>query len=163
MLAKLEKATSDLVKEIGGDNACRQLSILFAIHVDDVPPRTPPPTYCLPTRSFGDGVASVLVASQTLLQLSPIEHGSRPRPRDDDFANLTLRVDRKPFVQHFREHRLSPYALDGEMAIYVKADLLAGVLGPLVDPRRASITLLRFDWSEHNADEIVVTGKRISP
>ena len=159
-MTKLEKAISDGVKELGGDNSCRQLQILFAVRVDDLPP-----TYAMPSRSFGNGVGAIMVASQAVLKCVPIapavarRGGRQP---DDDFTNVILRMDRVPFIGHYRDHRLSPYALDGALNINVKADFLAEVLGPL-DPHRASCTFLRFDWSLDNADELIVRGKLAKP
>ena len=66
MLSNFEKSVATGVKHLGGDAACRELKVLLAVTIDGGSPN-----YGMVTRSFGAGIASVVVASQAVLKFVP--------------------------------------------------------------------------------------------
>lgn len=152
LLSKLEKSVATGVKHMGGDAACRELKVLLAVTIDGGSPN-----YGMVTRSFGAGIASVVVASQAVLKFVPVDPLF-----GDPFDNVVLQMCREPFVEHHRTTRLTPYAMDGQLDIVVKADFLARMAWP-DSPFSAACAFLSFDWSDDQADEVIVRGKLAAP
>ena len=61
LLSKLDRSGATGVKQLGEETACRELKVLLAVTIDGGSPN-----YGMVTRSFGAGIASVVVASQAV-------------------------------------------------------------------------------------------------